>query len=121
MEFDEQLVLHQLITSSTISYTQFVRFGYSKHVTFPLLIDAFKQLDDKLYKMCSNRSIFYSKILLLIGLKLNDFKIGNEAIFFRLNKYYLLENFLLEARAVSHFKICERDSSTEIAKKCEPK
>lgn len=88
--FEEELVLRQLLTSSTISYARFMRFGYSKRVAYQTIIDSCKLVENKLKKHCVNRSNICSKILLSIGFKLNDFKMGNDTIAFRANSFHLL-------------------------------
>lgn len=90
-KFDEELVLRQLNTSCTLAYANFIRFGYSKSVPFQELVEKCKTVEKKLIKASDSRSDFYSKVLLSIGFKFEDFKMGNEAIFFRSNKFELLE------------------------------
>lgn len=92
-KFEENLVSKQLITSSTISYAKFIRFGYPKRIELQKMVDECKWLEKKLNIECAQRLTFYSKVLLYIGFKLKDFKMGNNAIFFRLSKFNLLERF----------------------------
>lgn len=101
-KFEDNFVLRQLVTSSSISYAKFIRFGYSKHVKFEHLPDEFKLLENKFGNRCSDRTNFYSKILQLIGLRLNDFKIGKDEIFFRSNKFHKLETFFSKSAPSSH-------------------
>lgn len=91
--FDEQLILEQLNTSCVMSYARFMRFGFSKRIDFKELVDKCKPIEDKLNTAHMDRSQFYSKILLCIGFTFGEFKIGNDAIFFRSNKFELLETF----------------------------
>lgn len=93
-KFEHDLVLKQLITSSTISYVKFIRFGYPKRIELRKIVDACEWLEKKLNIEFEQRSMFYSKVLLYIGFKLKDFKMGHDAIFFRSKKFHLLENFL---------------------------
>lgn len=90
-KFDEALVLSQLNTSCTVSYTNFIRFGYSKSVAFEKLVERCKSVEEKWNKANADRATFYSKVLLSLGFKLDEFKMGNEAIFFRANKFVLME------------------------------
>lgn len=101
-KFDEQLVLSQLLTSNTISYAKFVRFGYPKHISCQRIIDACKAIESKLIKMCVDQVHFCTKVLLSLGFLLDDFKISNGSILFRLNKYHLLEQFLTDAIAAQN-------------------
>lgn len=96
--FDEELVLRQLLISCTVSYAKFIRFGYSKRVSHSRIIDACKWNELKIPYI--SRSKFCVNVLLCIGFKLNDFKMGNEAIAFRSNKFHLLEKFFSDCDAV---------------------
>lgn len=91
--FEEEMVLRQLLTSSTISYGKFIRFGYSNHVPYQKIFEACKSVE-RLRKHCVDRSDFCLKILLSMGFKLNDFKMGCNAIAFRANKIHMLEELL---------------------------
>lgn len=43
-----------------------------------------------------DRTQFYSNVLLYIGFRLKDFKMGNDEIFFQSNKFHLLEKFFYD-------------------------
>lgn len=103
-KFDDELVLKQLKTSSVISYAKFIRFGYAEHVTLQKIIDECKYVEKKLDKWSNNQFNFYSKVLLSIGFRLKDFKMGNDSVFFRSNKFYLLDNFFSETRTALNSK-----------------
>lgn len=94
--FEESLVLGQLKTSCTISYANFIRFGYSKSVKFEQLADVCRLVEKKWNKM--DRAHFYSKVLLSLGFKLNEIKLGKEAIFFRTNKFSCLEKLFSDIK-----------------------
>lgn len=99
-KFINELVLRQLMTSSTIAYAQFIRFGYSKHVALQKLINQCKQLEEKLKIPFSVDPMnLYLKVLLPIGFGSKDFKMGNDLILFRSNKIYLLEKLFSDAKA----------------------
>lgn len=91
--FDNELVLMQLKTSSTIAYANFLRFGYPTRIAFQDLVNACKPIEDKLKNTCIWSTSFYTKVLLYIGITLKDFKMGNDTIFFRSNKIHLVEMF----------------------------
>lgn len=91
--FDQEFVLSQLNTSCTVAYAKFIRFGYAKRVSFEELIDKCKPIEDKFSGRYFDRSSFYSKVLLSIGFRLDEFKMGNAAIFFRSNKFELIQQF----------------------------
>lgn len=103
-KFERDLILQQLNTSSTISYAKFIRYGYPKHVALQLIIDACKSIENKLVKPYVNRLDFCTKIIMFVGLKLQDFKIANDTIFVRLNKFTLLETFFSGALAAKGFQ-----------------
>lgn len=90
------------MTSSTIAYAKFIRYGYSKHVPFQKVIDECKWLENKLKIPCLNRSNLYSRILMPIGFGPKDFKMCSEMIFFRSNKFHLLENLFSDVKAALH-------------------
>lgn len=99
-KFVDELVLRQLMTSSTIAYAQFIRFGYSKHVALQKIINQCKQLEEKLKIPFSVDSTnLYLKVLLPIGFGPEDFKMGNDLILFRSNKIDLLEKWFSDAKA----------------------
>lgn len=100
-KFEEELVLSQLNTTCTVSYANFIRFGYSKSVPLEELVEKCRPVEEKWIRANADRSSFYSKVLLSIGFKLDEFKMGNEAIFCRSNKYVLLENFLVDMKTFS--------------------
>lgn len=56
----------------------------------------------KFAKANVNRSTFYSKLFLSIGFKLEEFTIGNEAIFIRSNKFGSLEKFFSDLETESN-------------------
>lgn len=88
------LVLSQLNTSSTVAYANFMRFGYPKRIALQKIIDHCESIEKKLN--VSNRTYFYSKVLLCLGFSPQDFKISNDMIFFRLDKFSLLDFFFSE-------------------------
>lgn len=89
--------MKQLNTSSTVSYANFVRFGYPNRVTFQAISDACKSIENNLKNICKNPSEFYTKVILSIGFKFNDFQLGKDVIFFRSEKFSLVTEFLSES------------------------
>lgn len=100
-KFNEEVVLNQLKTSCTIAYANFIRFGYAKSIPLKKLTDKCETVEKKLVKTGLGRLSFYSNVLLSIGLKIEDFKIGNETIFFRFNKFDLVEQFFVDMETKS--------------------
>lgn len=92
--FDEEFVLKQLNTSSTVSYARFIRYGYPKRIDFQKITDACSPIENNLKNICSDRYNFYAKVLISIGFKFSDFKLGNDVIFFRAGKFDLIQAFL---------------------------
>lgn len=45
-----------------------------------------------------DRDIIYTKCFLSLGLGLQDFKIENNTILFRMNKFDLIENFICDLK-----------------------
>ena len=79
--FDEELIFNQLKASCTVSYMNFIRYGYSKSVAFEDLAEKCNSLEEKyVWKRVKpnglkpNRENFYSKVLLSMGFKLDEFK-----------------------------------------------
>lgn len=101
-QFDEESVLRQLRTSCIVPYAKFIRFGYSKRISFQELSNKCKILEDKFVKDFPNRKHFYSKVLLSIGFGREEFKMGSDMIFFRSNKFGLLKTFLSDMTTVPH-------------------
>lgn len=73
-----------------------MRYGYPKRTPLQKFIDECKCIETKFNKMGLNRSEFYTKVLLAIGFKFEDFKMTNNTIFFRLNKFQMLEKFYFD-------------------------
>lgn len=86
------MVLQQLNTSSTISYAKFMRYGYPKRLILQELVNLCRPLENELKSF--ERTVLYKKCFLSLGLELKDFKMGNNTIFFRLNKFNLIEKFI---------------------------
>lgn len=89
--------MQQLHTSSIISYAKFIRDGYPKRVAIERIMAECKSVENKLPKAYANRLDFCTKILRFIGLRSQDYKIGDDVIFLRANKLSLLEQFFTEA------------------------
>lgn len=96
-DFSEKLILEQLKTSSVVSYAKFVRFGYPKRIPIQKMIEICKSIEEKFKKMYTQK-YFYRKVLLTLGFKIKDFKMGNDEIFFRSDKFHLLENFFSDVQ-----------------------
>lgn len=111
--FDEELILKQLNTSSTISYAKFIRFGYPKRIPYKKLADACKPIEDNLKKICHEESNIYTKVILSIGLSLNNFKLGNDTIFFRSKQFHLMEKFFSDRVMVSEIAENNKTMSSE--------
>lgn len=94
--FDNELVLQQLNSSSTISYAKFMRYGYPKRLAMQELIDLCRPLENELENIES--TMLYKKCFLTLGLKMKDFKMGNNTIFFRMNKFDLIERFISDSK-----------------------
>lgn len=89
-KFDECMILRQLRSSSTLAYADFVRFG------FPLRI-AVTEMDNLYaphYNICADARKFHMKLLLAIGLRIGEFKLGQNYILFRSNQRDKLEKLL---------------------------
>lgn len=117
-KFEEELVLRQLITSNTISYAKFIRFGYSKRVSCQKIIDECKWVKNK---SCASRLNVCSKVLLSIGFKLRDFKMGNDGIAFRSDKFCMLETFFSDVVAARSFKEKEVKNTESLTNSSDPK
>lgn len=89
-KFDECMILRQLRSSSTLAYVNFVRFG------FPLRIAVTKMnsLYASYYGTYADARKFHMKLLLAIGLRIGEFKIGQNYIHFRSNQRDKLEQIL---------------------------
>lgn len=94
-EFNDELVLKQLKTSSVISHAKFIRYGYSKRIDLQKLAVVCAPIEEKVIKLCGSQSKFYSTVMLSLGLDRNEFKMGNDMIFIRSNKFDLVKGLLL--------------------------
>lgn len=108
-QFERELVLTQLKTSCIVSYAQFIRFGYSKRIDFQELVNRCKSLEDKFQNDSFNRQYFYSKVLLSIGFKHEDFKMGSGVIFFRSNKFNLLEKIFSNMTGIPYLTLEQKN------------
>lgn len=100
-------------TSCTISYANFMKFGYPKRIYLQDLVNVCKELENNLKTISIKQSNFYSKVLLSIGFKLKDFKMGNNAIFFRAEKFHLLEKIFSETASFSEQSDLDESDSDE--------
>lgn len=114
----EDFVLKQLNTSCVLSYARFIRFGFSLRFNFQELSIKCKVLEDKL-KRRMDRSQFYSKVFLSIGFRLNEFKIGHDAIFFRSNKFELLQKLFCDMTSEPNLISATKSNSKHLLKKIE--
>lgn len=69
-------------------------FGYPKRIALVELAKKCQKIENRFKSV--QRTTLYSKILLSLGFKLKDFRIGKEVIFFRSTKFHLLEKLLLD-------------------------
>lgn len=69
-----------------ISYARFIRSGYSVHLEIGVLDSQFKRYFQEFEQNCQNKRSFYSLMAIAIGLMPNDFKFGQNALFFRQSK-----------------------------------
>lgn len=114
-EFEEELVLRQLRTSCTVSYAKFIRFGYSERIDFQEFADKFKILEDKFKIDRDGRTNFYSKILISIGFSREEFKMGTETIFLRLNKLEVLKKIFSDMATIPN--LIEEDGEGKVKRK----
>lgn len=85
-----------MIFPSVISHAKFIRFGYSKRIPLQKLVLACEPIESSLIKICGSQSKMYSIVMLSLGFQRNEFKMGNDVIFMRSNKFHLLEEFMSE-------------------------
>lgn len=99
-KFDECMVLKQLRSTSTLAYTDFVRFG------FPLRISVAKMqsLYAPHYHICTSARKFHMKLLLAIGLRIGQFKLGQNFIFFRSDQHEKMQQLLLVSPCILALK-----------------
>lgn len=84
------------MSSSVLSYVDFVRVGYPKRVEMKLLYDAYfpKCYNNQEAERLTEPEKFCTTLLLSIGFKLNEFKFGMTQIFFRSSCCDLLNKLL---------------------------
>lgn len=92
--FDDQMVMIQLKSSSVLSYVEFVRHGFPLRVS----IEQIHKRYAPHYHLCANRTYFQTKLLLSIGLRRIDFRIGKNCILFRSDKNDIMQK-LMDAKA----------------------
>lgn len=89
--FDQCMVLSQLRSSSTLSYAEFVRFGFPLRLS----IEEIRNLYKPYFYICAGARKFHVKLLLSNGFRIGDFKIGCNYIFFRSNERDQVQQLLL--------------------------
>lgn len=77
-----------------------MRYGYSKRLALQEFIDLCRPLENELKSIES--SMLYKKCFLTLGLEMKDFRMGNNTIFFRMNKFDLIEKFISNLKNNSH-------------------
>lgn len=66
-----------------------MRIGYPKRITLQKFIENCESIEKKL--KVSDTKYFYSRVLMWLGFSEQDFKIGEDTFFLRLDKFPLLE------------------------------
>lgn len=82
--FDRNFVDAQLKSASIIAYTTFIRCGYSIRLELSKLDGMFTHNFDDFGQY--NKKEFYSLLAAAIGLRSDDYKFGQNSMFFRRNK-----------------------------------
>lgn len=89
-DFEDSIVLEQLRSSSTLSYVDFVQIGFPLRITLVKI----QNLYAPYYNMCADARRFHMKLLLSKCLRIGEFKLGNNYIFFRSNKCNQMQQIL---------------------------
>lgn len=89
-KFDECMVLKQLRSSSTLAYADFVRFGFPLRMSFKKM----QSLYEPYFHLCADERKFMTKLLLAIGLRIGQFKLGQNFILFRSKQYEKMQQLL---------------------------
>lgn len=92
-KFEDELILTQLVSTAIISYAKFIRFGFPNHIALQKLIDDCAPIEKKFNKAGVNQLDFCSTVLKSLGFRPKDFKMGKDTIFFRSDKFNLLQGF----------------------------
>lgn len=95
-QFDIEMVLNQLKSSSTLSYIDFIRLGFPMRIP----LEQLEKLYTPHYHLCSDPNQFYTELFLSLGFCLGDFKLGKDHIFFRSNKNELMQKVLLTESSI---------------------
>lgn len=69
-----------------MSYATFMRCGYPIHIEIRCLHEIFEPYFEQFRTLCPDEERFYSLLAISIGLLPDDFKFGENVIFFRQNK-----------------------------------
>lgn len=77
-----------------------MRYGYPKRLALQYLVDLCHPLEKELKSIES--TMLYKKCFLTLGFEMKDFKMGNNTIFFRMNKFDLIERFISNLKNISH-------------------
>lgn len=82
-QFNNEYVLQQLKSFGVVAYTNFMRNGYTKRISFHILNSMYDSFIKTKPFNIENNLMFYEKLLLSIGFQKQEFKFGIKQIFFR--------------------------------------
>lgn len=89
-EFNEEMVMSQLLSSSILSYADLISLGFPLRIS----IEQMDQLYAPHYHLCPNEKDFHTQLLLSVGFSRVDFKYGKNHILFRFNKNDLIQKLM---------------------------
>lgn len=81
--FDEDFISQQLKSFSIAAYVDFMQTGYPVRIIFEPLTDAYEMYIKEFQGTFKDKKQFFAKLLLSIGFKSADFKLGETIIFVR--------------------------------------
>lgn len=112
-----QFVAKQLTSSCVMSYAEFIRCGYPIHLDVGSLNGIFQPYFEQFRRFCPNEEHFYRLLAISIGSLPDDFKFGENVIFFRQNKSpHFVDLLELNPQSTSSI-IVKMQSFLEIAEK----
>lgn len=97
------MVSQQLKSFSIESYTEFIRTGYPTRISLDVLNAVYGIYFPRYQRVFNTAKQFYTNLLPVVGFHRNEFKFGENMIFFRNRRSHLLEDLM--QKHLHHIKL----------------
>lgn len=115
--FDEEFVAKQLDTSGSFAYQRLMKIGFPSRIDYRPICSQLLRFEE----LPKDPKILIEELLLCVGLKETDFKIGSSKLFLRPDKLEELEKILDMAKTTDGYYSLVENIKQSIAERAEQK